>query len=244
MLRDFSRIISVLFLACISYSQHSHASISGVMGPDIDPTDRSIQFRIADSFGDDEAQSDKLAYRLHYQYAFNDTFRGRVLVQYREKNNFEYDFFRAEMLYNFKKRKAGEIFSSALRFDFRTRRGSRAEEIAVNWGSQWLLSNGYRFRTTLILGQQVGANRQSNDLSVQTRASVGKKLENGLRVELQMLNQHGELGNFGSLGEQGFLLGPSVSGKLGRFQYEFRYLNALTSTQKDHNFFFRVTTRL
>lgn len=212
------------------------------MGPNITPNDRSFQFRTAFSPADNDSQTDQWAYRMHYQHAFNEDFRGRVLVQFRDRDNFEYDFFRAELLYNFKKRAAGERWSSAFRFDLRTRRASRAEEFAVNWGNQWNFSNGYRARTTLIVAQQFGSNRVSNDLGIQTRASISRKLENGLRVGLQMLNQHGELGNFGSLDDQAFALGPSVSGNLGDIKYELRYLRGLTDATRDHNFFVRFTS--
>lgn len=234
----------MFLLLSLIYVPASIANISGVMGPNIDPNDRSIQFRSALSIADVDSQQDDWAYRLQYQHAFNDAFRARVVMQYRDNGDFEYDFFRTELLYNFKKSGAGERWSSALRFDLRTRRGNRPEEFAVNWGNEWDLSNGYRMRATLILGQQIGGSRQLNDFTVQTRASFSRRLESGLRVGLQMLNEHGEVGDFGSVDEQAFYLGPAVSGSIGRFQYEFRYLNGLTSAVRDHNLFFRVTTRL
>lgn len=228
----------------LSYIPLTSANISGIMGPNIDPNDRSFQFRTAVSLADNDSQQDAWAYRVHYQHAFNDSFRGRVVMQYRDKGTFEYDFFRTELLYNFKKRAQGEIWSSAFRFDLRTRRASRPEEFALNWGNEWSLSDGYRMRTTLILGQQLGGSRDSNDLSVQTRASFSRKLDNGTRVGLQMLNQHGELGDFGSIDKQGIYIGPSVSGKIGDYVYELRYLNGVSDGAPDNNFFFRITARL
>lgn len=233
--------IGILLLAYIPFTC---ANISGVMGPNIDATDRSIQFRSAMSATDDYSHEDAWAYRLHYQHAFNDTFRGRIVLQYRDKGTLEYDFLRTELLYNFKKRGQDESWSSALRFDLRTRHGGRPEELAVNWGNEWALSSNYRMRATVILGQHLGGARESNDLLVQTRASFSRKLDNGIRVGIQMLNQHGELGDFGSINDQSIYLGPSVSGKIGEFVYELRYLNGLTDNARDNNFFFRMTTKL
>jgi hypothetical protein len=233
-----------LMIVLLGYIPITNANISGVMGPNIDPNDRSIQFRSALSLADDSAKVDQWAYRIQYQHAFNDTFRGRIVMQYRDNDDFEYDFFRTELLYNFRKRAAAGRWSSAVRFDLRTRRGSRAEEVAVNWGNQWDFSDGYRMRATLIAGQEVGGNRKSNDLSVQTRASISRKLESGVRIGLQMLNEHGELGNFGSISSQEVYIGPAISGDFGQFTYEFRYLNGVTSAVPSDNFFFRVTTSI
>ena len=241
MKRFLSRVLIVLFVV---FAKPVLANISGVMGPNIDPDDNSIQFRTALIMADEDSQSDLWVYRLHYQHAFNDTFRGRVVMQYRDVNGFEYDFFRTELLYNFKKRGAGETWSSALRFDFRARRGSRSEEFAVNWGSQWDFANGYRARATLIVNKQLDDNDLSNGFFVQTRGSVSKKLENDIRLSLQMLNQHGEVGNMPSLRKQGSFIGPSISGNVGRFKYEFRYLYGLTDIVRDNNLFFRITTQI
>lgn len=237
-------VFCVQSLLIITQLPNAHANISGVMGPNINPNDRSIQFRSAVTLADDSSQQDNWAYRLHYQHAFNDTFRARIVMQYRDRNNFEYDFFRTELLYNFKKASANDNWSSALRFDLRTRRASRPEEFAINWGNQWDLSDGYRMRATLILGKQIGGSRQLNGITVQTRASFSRKLESGLRIGIQMLNQHGEVGDFGAVDEREFYLGPAVSGSFGGFQYEFRYLNGLSSAARDHNVFFRVTRSL
>ncbi|WP_371193063.1 hypothetical protein [Glaciecola sp. SC05] len=237
-------VFCVQSLLIITHLPIAQANISGVMGPNINPNDRSIQFRSAVTLADDSSQQDNWAYRLHYQHAFNDTFRARIVMQYRDRNNFEYDFFRTELLFNFKKASANDNWSSALRFDLRTRRGSRPEEFAVNWGNQWDLNDGYRMRATIILGKQIGGSRQLNGITVQTRASFSRKLENGLRVGMQMLNQHGEAGHFSSFDEQGLYLGPAVSGSFGDFKYEFRYLKGLSSAVRDHNVFFRVTRSL
>jgi hypothetical protein len=232
-----------LFILLI-FSAFSFANISGVMGPNIDPTDRSIQFRNALSLAEHDIEQDQWAYRLHYQHAFNDTFRARLVMQYRDEGNFEYDFFRTELLYNFKKRGPGEIWSSAFRFDFRTRRGSRSEEFAVHSGNQWDLKNGYRLRATVILSHQIDRGEGVDDLGLQTRGSFSKKLESGIRIGLQMLNQHGAVGDLDPFEKKGIYLGPALSGDFGRFTYEMRYLRGMTNEVPEDNFFFRVTTSL
>lgn len=236
--------LSVTLILLLFCSLAFGANISGVMGTKVTPNDRSLQFRLALSPADEGFETDDWAYRMHYQHAFTDTLKGRVVFQFRDKEQFEYDFFRTELLYNFKQQTAGEIWSSALRFDFRTRRGGRPEELAVNWGNQWDLNNSYRVRSTLIFAQHIGPNSTSKNLIVQTRGSVSKKLNNGIRVGIQILNKHGEIGNFASLDEQSFEIGPAISGKIGQVKYEFRYLHGLTDASRNHNFFLRFSTAL
>jgi long-subunit fatty acid transport protein len=88
----------------LSSSVYSVASnTSGVNSHGVKADDRSMQLRIALSPGDENGQQDNWACRLHYQYAFNDEFRGRMILQYRERGSVQYEYIRAELLYNFKK---------------------------------------------------------------------------------------------------------------------------------------------
>ena len=127
--------VLLLSLFCASSNLALASNTSGVHGPNVNPNDRSAQLRIALSPGDEDRQEDAWAYRFHYQHAFSDRLRGRVITQFRDRGDFQYDYLRAEMLYNFKKAEDG-IWSSGVRFDIRTRRGSRPEEYAVHWTNQ------------------------------------------------------------------------------------------------------------
>jgi hypothetical protein len=211
------------------------SNTSGVHGPGVNADDRSMQFRIALSPGDVAGQADAWAYRLHYQHAFNDKLRGRVIVQYRDRGDLQYDYFRGEVLYNFKKQEEG-IWSSGVRFDLRTRRGDRPEEFAVNWTNQWSLDNGLRVRGVLIGSRQFGSDSASDGIIVSTRSSVSKKLDNGLRVGLEMFNEYGKLGEFGSFNSQSHQIGPMLGGTIAGLKYEVRYLAGVTNGTRDHNF--------
>nr|WP_241664406.1 hypothetical protein [Ningiella ruwaisensis] len=236
-------LLFIVFSTVFYASNVIAANISGVMGPNIDPNDRSFQVRLAMSPADDDDRfGDIWLYRMHYQHAFNADFRGRLVLQMRDREGFEYDFARAELLYNF--RKASEYrWSSALRFEVRTRRGSRPDEVAAQWGNEWDLGSAWRARATLIVSQYIGSNDDGGDLGIQTRGSVSKKLENGVRVGLQLFNSYGELGDFGSYNEQSHEFGPAVSGKFADINYEFRYLHGLSDDSRKHNFFMRFTKK-
>jgi hypothetical protein len=124
-------LILVLSFASL-FSFNSFASTSGVHGPGVNKEDRSMQIRHGLSLADDSTQSDAWATRLHYQHSLNERWRLRGIIQYRDRGEMQYDYLRAEALYNFRKRPSNGIWSSGVRFDIRTRRGDRPEMFAIN----------------------------------------------------------------------------------------------------------------
>lgn len=230
------RIIKTLIsgFVLLSAAGHSHAAnTSGVHGPNVDADDRSMQLRLGFSPGDDESEVDNWGYRLHYQHALNDRVRGRVIVQFRDRGDFQYEYLRAEVLYNFQKQAADGIWSSGVRFDIRQRRSDSPEEFAINWTNQWNLANGYRIRGIVIGSWQFGSERAFSGTEVETRASISKRIDNGLRIGIEMFNEYGEFGSFNSQSHQ---IGPMIAGTIGGFKYEARYLAGISNDSRDHNF--------
>lgn len=118
--------IGILLLSSSAYSVASNTS--GVHGPGVKADDRSMQLRIALSPSDENGQQDNWAYRLHYQYAFNDEFRSRMILQYRDRGSVQYEYIRAELLYNFKKKLMMESGQAAYALIF-----VNAEVIVRRW---------------------------------------------------------------------------------------------------------------
>jgi hypothetical protein len=231
-----SACLAMMLLAMMVLPGKAFASnTSGVHGPNVKEGEKSAQFRIALSPGDESGDVDRWAYRLHYQQAFSNKLRGRVMVQYRDRGDLEYDYFRGELLYNFKKRDDG-IWSSGVRFDLRTRRGDRPEEFAINWTNQWDLEGGYRIRGILIASRQFGSDSAFSGTGLSARSSLSKKLDNGMRVGVEMFNSLGKLDDFGSFNEQSQQFGPMFGGSIGGLKYEFRYLAGISNGSRDHNF--------
>lgn len=212
------------------------SNTSGVHGPNVKEGDKSMQLRIALSEADQDFQTDHWAYRLHYQQAFNDTVRGRIIVQYRDRGEFQYEYIRGEILYNFKKKTADGIWSSGVRFDLRQRRGGRPQEFAMHWTNQWDLSHGYTLRGILVGYQQFGSKQALNGTFVETRASVNKKLDNGMSIGIESFSGYGKLGGFGSFNNQRHQIGPVVSGSFAGFKYNARYLAGVSKVARDHTF--------
>lgn len=221
----------------LSSTAYSYASnTSGIHGPGVKADDRSMQLRLALSPSDESGEQDNWAYRLHYQHAFNDELRGRIILQYRDRGNFQYEYIRGELLYNFKKKADDGRWSSGVRFDIRQRRSDNPEMFAMNWTNQWDLSNGIRVRGILIGAWEFGSDRAFSGTEIETRGSISKKLQGGLTVGVEMFNDFGRVGDFGSFNNQSHQIGPMVGGSLGGLKYEIRYLAGVSNGSKDHNF--------
>lgn len=230
--------LATLFTALSSCAFASNTS--GVHGPGVKEDDRSMQLRLALSPSDEDDQVDNWAYRLHYQHSFNDRVRGRVVIQYRDRETFEYEYVRAEILYNFKKKETDGMWSSGIRFDVRQRRSDNPEEFAMHWTNQWDSKNGIRVRGIVVGSWEFGGDKAGSGTEIQTRSSVSKKLHNGLTVGVEMFNDLGRIGSFGSFNSQGHQIGPMVGGTIGGLKYEVRYLAGVSNGSRDHNFGFRI----
>jgi hypothetical protein len=229
---NYSFILLMLILSTRTFASNT----SGVHGPGVKGGDKSMQLRLALSPGDEDGQDDYWGYRLHYQQAFNDKVRGRIILQYRDRNEFLYEYIRAELLYNFKKKQQNGMWASGVRFEIRQRRSDNPEQFAVSWTNQWDLTNGIRVRGIISSSWQFGSDKASSNTEIETRASVSKKLDNGLRVGVEMFNDLGRLSDVGSFNDQGHQIGPMIGGTIGDIKYEFRYLAGVSDGARDHNF--------
>jgi hypothetical protein len=216
------------------------SNTSGVLDPGVKENDRSMQFRVALSPGDEDGEADNWAYRLHYQHSFNDRVRGRLIMQYGDRGTFQYEYVRAEILYNFKKKETDGIWSSGVRFDVRQRRSDNPEQFAINWGNQWDFKNGIRVRGVLVGSWEFGSNRAGSGTKIHARSSIGKKLDNGLTVGIEMFNDLGRFGSFGSFNSQSHQIGPMVGSSIAGFKYQVRYLAGISNGSRDNNFGFRI----
>lgn len=228
----YTLVLTLLSLSSIAYASNT----SGVHGPNVKEGEKSMQLRVALSAADEDAQADNWAYRLHYQQAFNASVRGRIIVQYRDRGDFQYEYLRGEILYNFKKKADDGIWSSGVRFDLRQRRGGRPQEFAMHWTNQWDLTDGYTLRGILVGSRQFGSDQAASGTLIETRASVSKKLDGGISIGIESFNAYGELGDFGSFNSQSHQIGPVISGSFAGFKYNARYLAGVSNGSRDHNF--------
>ena len=205
-------------------------------GPNITPGDRSMQVRMALAPGDNSMEEDTYAYALMYQHAFTDSVRGRIVTAFKDTNSFEYNFSRLEMLVNLRDKSQG-LWSTALRFDLRQRRGSKAEEFAVVWANEWKLPEQYRLRAAL-KGASDFNGAPTGQLKLSSNMGLSKKMA-GYRLGLEMFNSYGRLSNLDNSGQMKHQVGPGISGKIGEFKYHARYLAGVGRAAPKHDFMVR-----
>lgn len=224
--------LALVGLLVVSFNSQS-ANTSGVHGPVVDANDRSMQYRFAFEPGEDGA-SDRTAHRFHYQHSLNESFRARIITQFRDQgDDLEYDYLRAELLWHFKPRETG-IWDSGVRFDIRTRKGSRPELFSVNWTNQWNLSPKWRLRGILIGGWEFGGTAEGGTL-LDARSSLTYKMDNGHRIGIESFSEFGKISDMGSFNEQEHQIGPVLSGKVAGFSYQLGYLAGASDAASKHD---------
>ena len=231
--------ISCLFISFGVLPQAYAANISGVLGPNFAPDDRSIQLRYAFEPADSAENENRYAYRLLYQHSFNAKWRTRIVSQFNHSDRTEYAFSRLEILYNMRSAKQ-HAWSSGFRFDFRKRRGSDPEEIAINWANQWDFANTTSARATLIVAADV---EQANKFKAKlnTNFSLTHKLAGDYTLGLEMFSRWGLLESIDNASQHQFQIGPSIAGRVADYQFHLRYLSAIGRNARDHSIMLRLT---
>ncbi len=234
-LRSLKSVRMFVFLSTLLVSGIAWANnTSGVFSPVVDPNDKSMMLRTSFVPGQD-GDSDSFAYRLHYQQAFNEVYRWRIIGQFRDTGaGHEYDYLRAELLWYLTPNSSNN-WDSGLRFDIRTRKGSRPEKFAINWTNQWQLTDKWQARGLFILGWDFGGNA-TGGTKLETRAGLSYKLESGQKAGLEMFSSYGKISDMGSWDEQEHQLGPVISGKWSDWKYQFGYLAGISDAANDHDF--------
>lgn len=231
------KTIGIALISLLAASNICLANNGGVHGPNVKADTRQLDFRTAQTAAHD-GLNHKAAYRLHYQHALNDSFRLRFVSQYRDINDLEFDFVKAELLYNYQKTTASG-YSAGVRFDLRARRGERPEDFAVHWTHQWNLNNNLQARAILILGKNLNGDGDK-PVTLGTRFGLSKAIDEGMRVGLELFDVYGAIDDVNSFQDQRHQIGPTFSIKRGKWMGFARYLNGLSSASDEHNFSFRV----
>ena len=185
----------------------------GVFPPMVNEGHKSLQYRAA--INPDNAQDEfGFAQRLHYQQAINGDFMWRILgqTQKTDSSDFDFSFLQAELFWELSDDE--DQHKTGLRFDARLTDGDRAEQLGLNWMNHFNFDNGWHARALVLSSVQIG-DTAANGVNLQTRARVGKKLENGPLIGVEMYNNYGRTSGFGSFDEQSHTIGPFISTPIG-----------------------------
>lgn len=207
-------LAAIVFLG-VTAAPAGAQTLGTVFGPEVDPEDRAAQYRFA--MADEGGGASDRAHRLHVQRAFSGSLRLRGVLTYSDAAGagLEPDHIQGELLWQVVQRSPGG-YSSGLRFDARLAEGDDTpHEIGFNWTNQWALGEGWRARAVLLLDRDIGPDSR-DDVFVETRASLSRKLDNGLRIGLDSFNDYGGLdAGFGDFDDQSHQLGLSLGGDFG-----------------------------
>lgn len=237
-----NRFVSTFYTTVLLFLLSTNAVLAnngGVHGPNVKEGTKSFELRM-NTTNSNDAKDGREQYRIHYQQAFSDKYQLRLVLQYRDFGNVEYDNAKAEFLYNYKKRGNGK-YSAGLRLDIRTRRAQRPEDIALHWTHQYDFSNDFFARGIAIVDKNISSNGAGEKpTTVATRFSITKKLDRGISIGAEMFNNYGKFNNVSKTEDQQHQFGPFFLYKKESWYLYARYLSGLTRNTDDHNFQFRV----
>lgn len=206
------RFLSVSILAMCGFLIAPHAqaqNTGGVFPSQVNEGHKSLQYRVA--INPDNAKDEfGFANRLHYQQAINGDFMWRIVgqAQKTDSSDFDFTFVQAELFWELSD--DDDQHKTGLRFDARLTDGDSAEQLGVNWMNHFTFDNGWHARAIVLSSVQIGDN-SADGVGLQTRARIGKKLETGPTIGVEMYNVYGRTTGFGSFDEQNHTIGPFFS---------------------------------
>lgn len=216
-------------------------SVSGVSGSDVKAGEDVFEYRFAFA-PDNDGREEAFTHRFHYQHGFSDKWRGRALLLMGNRGGdpLKIQAVSFEVLHQFLESEATGGWDSAIRADvtFSTIDG-RSDRVRVGWHNSLQLNDRMELRAILLLGKEFGDNPRDG-VSIETREELTFRLENGLRIGLQALNNFNTTAHVGSFDEQRHQVGPVLKGRLGdsiRFEASALFGISDDPTDLDARFF-------
>lgn len=183
---------------------------STVFSPDVVKGRSMLEYR----FTADPDQS-VFAHRIHYQYGFTDSFRGRLILQQSGEfwQDLDFRYARLEGLWQFlESEEAG--WDSALRFELQVADGDDPpSRFRVAWTGK-VDVEAWQFRSNLLTGHEFG---EASDpgLLLEGRAQVTRKLGESFRLGADYYGDFNTTRDPGSFNDQEHQLGPIIKFKAG-----------------------------
>lgn len=190
-----------LALCPLAFAQNT----SGVFGPTVSQDDHAVEYRAAVSLEDGTSWGQ----RFHYEKAFNDRLRPRIIIATEESgtSEFDLDFIRAELVWQITPDE--HDYQAGMRFEGRIR-DEGAEEVRANFINQWSLGNGWRARAIWLNTLQV-ADTTNDELQFSARLGLSRKMEQGFRIGAHGFFDLGDTSDFRVLNGVDSEVGPFIS---------------------------------
>jgi hypothetical protein len=184
---------------------------SSVFSPDVVKGRHAAEYRASY-----DLEKDFFSHRIHYQYGFNDSFRGRVILTQRKEDTEDFDFryMRLEGLWQFlEHEKAG--WDSALRFELQIADGDDPpSRFRVGWTSKVDFADDWQFRFNFLTGRQFG-NEAGKGALLENRAQLTYKVADPIRLGVDYYGDMNDTEDVGNWKEQEHQIGPIIKFNLG-----------------------------
>lgn len=216
------------------------ANTSTVFSPDVDDGEREAEYRLS-FVPEDEPAPEVFSHRLHYQQAFDGSWRARVIVAQRSVGGGSLDlsYTRLEVQWQYlEDEEAG--WDAALRFEAQA--GDEGpNRLRAVWTGKIDLASGWQLRANALVGRQTGAGAAPG-LQLETRAQATYPLPNGIRLGVEMFNDLNTTADTGSFDDQEHQLGPVLKAKIGGAWSLFAsYLVGISESADDGDFRLMIT---
>lgn len=198
-----------VFFAALSAAAPAFAqNTSTVTGAEVKAGDRTFEYRAAYAF-DDDGKAGVFGHRLHFQYALDDAWRGRVVVLQTKPDDgtLKTRSVSLEIQNQFFEAKEHGGWASAVRLDglIPTEDG-RPGRVRGVWINQ--LDRGpWQFRANLYVGKEIGE-LAKNGLTLETREEATYKMSDKVRFGAQLFNGYNTTAHIGGFDEQKHQIGP------------------------------------
>ncbi len=184
---------------------------STVYSPDVTKGKHAVEYRAAF-----DADNDSFAHRLHYQYCFTDSLRGRIILLQSGSSfsDLDYRYVRLETMWQFlEDENAG--WDSALRLELQIADSDDPpSRVRLGWTSKVDISDRWQLRGVLKTGRQFGKESRDGFL-IDLRAQASYKITDALRLAVDYYGDLNDTDDIGSFAEQEHQLGPMLKFNLG-----------------------------
>jgi hypothetical protein len=233
-----SPFLVVLLVAFGAASSEAAAqSVSSVSGAEVK---RGAEFEYRAGYArEDDGHPEGFAQRFHFQYGFDDGWRGRIIV-IQSKHGAEALQTRSVSLEIQKQilesKKTGG-WSSAIRVEGLIPVQQAAPGKAkLAWLNTFELDARWQLRGNVYFNHSFGDNAVDG-ISIETREEATYKLPRDVKIGVQAFNFFNTTARFGSFDEQKHQIGPVVKGKIGkRVKYEISTLFGVSRAASDTDF--------
>ncbi len=163
-----------------------------------------------------DPDDNSFAHRLHYQYGFTDSLRGRIILQQSGSSFSDLDFryVRLEAIWQFlEDEKAG--WDSALRFELQLAdNDDPPSRVRLGWISKVDLTERWQLRGVLKIGRQIG-NDSGDGFLLEARAQASYKLNDTFRLAVDYFGDLNDTDDIGGFAEQEHQIGPMLKFNIG-----------------------------